>query len=143
MIHGLDVTVALGVDRTVPERVGLVLAGMKPKNVAFFGTDLSGVSLEATDLDWRYGEGEPVRGTGADLLLVVCGRKLPAGRLRGRAGRPLHRLTRSPVKSSSAVGARPPTRSMVGLTSYRSCPEPIAFSSAQRAVRCSTARSSR
>jgi len=83
VIHGLDVTVALGVDRTVPERVGLVLAGMKPKNVAFFGTDLSGVSLEATDLDWRYGEGEPVRGTGADLLLVVCGRKLPAGRLDG------------------------------------------------------------
>ncbi len=88
VIHGLDVTVALGMDRTVPDRVALVLAGMKPKNVAYFGTDLSGVSLHATDLDWSFGDGEPVHGTGADLLLLVCGRKLPAHRLKGEpAGR--------------------------------------------------------
>jgi uncharacterized protein (TIGR03083 family) len=88
VIHGLDVTVALGIDRTVPDRVGLVLAGMQPKNIAFFGTDLSGVSLQATDLDWTYGDGDPLHGTGADLLLVVCGRKLPADRLKGeQAGR--------------------------------------------------------
>jgi uncharacterized protein (TIGR03083 family) len=88
VIHGLDVTMALGMDRTVPDRVRLVLDGMKPKNVAFFGTDLSGVSLRATDMDWTHGDGEPVHGTGADLLLVVCGRKLPPGRLTGEpAGR--------------------------------------------------------
>jgi uncharacterized protein (TIGR03083 family) len=88
VIHGLDVTVALGMDRTVPERVALVLAGMKPRNVAYFGTDLSGVSLHATDLDWSFGDGEPVHGTGADLLLLVCGRTLPAHRLEGEpAGR--------------------------------------------------------
>jgi uncharacterized protein (TIGR03083 family) len=91
VIHGLDVTVALGIDRTVPDRVALVLAGMKPKNIAFFGTDLSGVSLRATDLDWSYGDGEPVHGTGADLLLVVCGRTLPADRL---TGGPAARFTR-------------------------------------------------
>jgi uncharacterized protein (TIGR03083 family) len=83
VIHGLDITVALGIDRTVPDRVGLVLAAMRPKNIAFFGTDLSGVSLQATDLDWTYGDGDPLHGTGADLLLVVCGRKLPADRLKG------------------------------------------------------------
>lgn len=88
VIHGLDVTVALGMDRTVPERVALVLGSMQPRNVAYFGTDLSGVSLHATDLDWSFGDGEPVHGTGADLLLVVCGRKLPADRLKGEpAGR--------------------------------------------------------
>ncbi len=89
VIHGLDVTTALGVDRSPPpERVALVLAGIKPKSVAYFGTDLSGVSLRATDLDWAFGEGEPVRGTAADLLSVVCGRKLPPGRLTGtHAGR--------------------------------------------------------
>jgi uncharacterized protein (TIGR03083 family) len=88
VIHGLDITVALGIDRTVPDRVGLVLAAMRPKNIAFFGTDLSGVSLRATDLDWTYGDGDPLHGTGADLLLVVCGRKLPGDRLKGeQAGR--------------------------------------------------------
>ena len=86
LIHGLDVTVGLGLDRCPPpERVALVLAGMRPKNVAFFGTDLTGVRLEATDLDWRYGTGEPLRGKAQDLLLVVCGRRLPVGRLVGGA----------------------------------------------------------
>jgi uncharacterized protein (TIGR03083 family) len=84
LIHGLDITVALGLDRAVPpERLSMVLDGMKPKNVGFFGTDLSGVRLQATDRDWVFGEGDPVHGTAADLLLVICGRKLPAGHLTG------------------------------------------------------------
>ncbi|RKN40667.1 maleylpyruvate isomerase family mycothiol-dependent enzyme [Micromonospora endolithica] len=92
VIHGLDITVGLGLDRRVPpERVALVLAGMRPRNLAFFGTDLTGVELRATDLDWSYGTGDPVRGSAQDLLLVLCGRRLPAGRLDGRrAGRFTH-----------------------------------------------------
>jgi uncharacterized protein (TIGR03083 family) len=86
VIHGLDITVALGLDRAVPpERLSAVLAGMRPRNVAFFGADLDGVELRATDLDWSYGTGEPVRGRAQDLLLVVCGRRLPAGHLEGPA----------------------------------------------------------
>jgi uncharacterized protein (TIGR03083 family) len=86
VIHGLDITVGLGLDRQVPpERVAMVLAGMRPKNLAFFGTDLTGVALEATDLDWSHGTGTPVRGLGQDLLLVACGRRLPPGRLEGAA----------------------------------------------------------
>ncbi|MEH0826061.1 MULTISPECIES: maleylpyruvate isomerase family mycothiol-dependent enzyme [unclassified Micromonospora] len=86
VIHGLDITVGLGLDRRVPpERVALVLSGMSPRNVAFFGTDLSGVQLRATDLDWSHGEGAPVRGLAQDLLLVLCGRRLPPGRLDGAA----------------------------------------------------------
>jgi uncharacterized protein (TIGR03083 family) len=84
VIHGLDITVGLDLARRVPaERVAMVLDGMRPRNVAYFGTDLSGVELRATDLDWRYGEGKPVEGLAQDLLLVVCGRRLPAGRLDG------------------------------------------------------------
>jgi uncharacterized protein (TIGR03083 family) len=84
VIHGLDITVGLGMDREVPpERVAMVLAGMRPKNIAFFGTDLTGVALLATDLDWSYGAGVPVRGRAQDLLLALCGRRLPAGRLTG------------------------------------------------------------
>jgi uncharacterized protein (TIGR03083 family) len=92
VIHGLDITVGLGLDRRVPtERVALVLAGVRPRNVAFFGADLAGVALEATDLDWRYGAGTPLRGLAQDLLLVLCGRRLPADRL---AGQPAARFSR-------------------------------------------------
>jgi len=84
VIHGMDITVALGIDRRIPlDRVAIVLGGLKPKNVNFFGVDLDGVELRADDLDWTYGSGQPVSGMAQDLLLVLCGRKLPAGRLQG------------------------------------------------------------
>lgn len=86
VIHGLDISVALGLDRRVPpERVAMILAGMRDRNVSYFGTDLSGVRLAATDLDWAYGEGAPLRGAAQDLLLVICGRRLPPGLLDGTA----------------------------------------------------------
>jgi uncharacterized protein (TIGR03083 family) len=89
VIHGLDITVGLGLPRRVPvERVKIVLDGLRPKNVAFFGTDLDGVELRATDLDWSFGSGKPVEGLAQDLLLAICGRRLPADRLIGtEAGR--------------------------------------------------------
>jgi uncharacterized protein (TIGR03083 family) len=84
VIHGLDITVALDLPRRVPpERVGLVLAGLRPRNVAFFGADLDGIALQATDLDWSYGTEAPLRAAAQDLLLVLCGRRLPPGRLDG------------------------------------------------------------
>ncbi|HUQ58195.1 maleylpyruvate isomerase family mycothiol-dependent enzyme [Lentzea sp.] len=82
VIHGLDITVALGLDRKVPhDRLKLVLDGMKPSNVKYFGADLGNKRLVATDMDWAFGEGRPVRGLAQDLLLLVCGRTLPPGRL--------------------------------------------------------------
>ncbi|GAA4090002.1 maleylpyruvate isomerase family mycothiol-dependent enzyme [Actinomadura miaoliensis] len=85
VIHGLDITVALGVDRRVPrDRMRVILDGLQPHAVAFFGVDLTGIELRADDLDWSYGEGEPLTGAAQDLLLVICGRRLPAGHLRGR-----------------------------------------------------------
>ncbi|MFJ9783982.1 maleylpyruvate isomerase family mycothiol-dependent enzyme [Amycolatopsis sp. NPDC101161] len=84
VIHGLDITTALGLDRRVPlERLEIVLGATKPKQVKYFGTDLTGVCLRADDLDWSYGTGTPVTGLAQDLLLVLCNRRLPAGRLRG------------------------------------------------------------
>jgi hypothetical protein len=67
------------------KRVGLVLAGLRPKNIAFFGVDLDGIALQATDIDWSYGSGQPVRGRAQDLLLLLCGRQLTAERLEGAA----------------------------------------------------------
>lgn len=84
VIHGLDYTVTLGLGRRVPPaRLLVVLGAMDPRSVRYFGVDLDGVALEATDLDWRSGTGTPVRGLAQDLLLVVCGRRLPPGHLVG------------------------------------------------------------
>jgi uncharacterized protein (TIGR03083 family) len=85
VIHGLDVTVPLGLDRRVPdETLRAVLAGVtKPKALKHFGADLEGIELRADDLDWSFGSGTLVSGAAQDLALVVCGRSLPAGRLRG------------------------------------------------------------
>ncbi|WP_243707527.1 maleylpyruvate isomerase family mycothiol-dependent enzyme [Micromonospora sp. KC606] len=91
VIHGLDITVALGLDRRVPaERLTAVLTGMRPRNARFFGTDLAGVRLRATDLEWEYGSGTPLHGLAQNLLLVICGRRLPAGHL---CGKPAPRFT--------------------------------------------------
>ena len=85
VIHGLDITVALGLGRQVPgERLAIVLGGITAaKSVRHFGTDLSGIELRAEDLDWSFGSGTPVSATAQDLALLVCGRMLPPGHLRG------------------------------------------------------------
>ncbi|MEU6716428.1 maleylpyruvate isomerase family mycothiol-dependent enzyme [Nonomuraea sp. NPDC046802] len=86
VIHGLDITVGLGVDRRVPEeRVRLLLEHLTPRTLRFFGADLDGVELRADDLDWSFGTGTPLTGAAQDLLLLAYGRKLPPGHLRGQA----------------------------------------------------------
>ncbi|MGI5352934.1 maleylpyruvate isomerase family mycothiol-dependent enzyme [Streptomyces sp. CA-250714] len=86
VVHGLDITVALRHTRRVPkERIRVLLDGVTPRSLKFFGADLDGVALCAEDLDWSYGTGAPVSGAAQDLLLVAFGRRLPAGRLRGEA----------------------------------------------------------
>jgi uncharacterized protein (TIGR03083 family) len=76
VIHGLDITVALGIDRVVPaDRMRVVLGGVSPKHLKYFGVDLTGIQLRATDLDWSYGTGQVVSAPAQDLLLKVCGRR--------------------------------------------------------------------
>jgi uncharacterized protein (TIGR03083 family) len=83
VIHGLDITVPLGAERRVPAESMLVVLGnvTAAQALKHFGVDLTGVSLQATDLDWTWGSGAPLRGSAQDLALFLCGRKLPAGRL--------------------------------------------------------------
>jgi uncharacterized protein (TIGR03083 family) len=85
VIHGLDITVPLGIGRRVPEdRLRAVLDAITaPKARKHFGTDLSGVQLTAEDIDWVSGSGQQLSGAAQDLALVLCGRKLPPGRLHG------------------------------------------------------------
>ena len=83
VIHGLDVTVPLEVPRRSPDGTiriildDLTLGGVH-KN---FGTSVEGRSLQATDLDWSYGSGPALRGAAGDLAVMLCGRRLPAGRI--------------------------------------------------------------
>jgi uncharacterized protein (TIGR03083 family) len=85
VIHGLDITVPLGLAFAVPEeRLRRVLpASAADKTVTSFGADLAGIEFRARDMDWTLGAGAPLTGAAADLLLAMCGRKLPAGRLNG------------------------------------------------------------
>ena len=85
VIHGLDVTVPLGVPRRSPdETIRVVLDDLTEGGMReHFGTVVEGRSLQATDLDWSYGSGPALRGAAGDLAVVLCGRTVPAGRLEG------------------------------------------------------------
>lgn len=92
VVHGLDITVALGLGRRVPaDRLRVVLDGLVTRtSLRFFGTELRGIELRADDLDWTYGSGTPVSGAGQDIALILGGRRVPAGALRGE---PSNRFT--------------------------------------------------
>jgi uncharacterized protein (TIGR03083 family) len=79
VIHGLDITVPLGVPRRSPaETLRAVLDDLTRGGThAHFGFDLEGLSLRATDMGWSFGSGTPITGAAEDLALLVCGRHLP------------------------------------------------------------------
>jgi len=94
VIHGLDITAALGLGRMVPgDRLRIVLGVItRPRTLRQFDADLTGIELRADDIDWSFGSGTPVSGSAQDLALVLCGRRLPGGRLHGE---PHARFTRA------------------------------------------------
>lgn len=85
VVHGLDITAALGIERRIPDQAMTAVLGTVtgPQSTRHFGVDLGGAELQATDLDWSYGQGAPLRGTAADLLLLVTGRRVAEGALTG------------------------------------------------------------
>jgi uncharacterized protein (TIGR03083 family) len=85
VIHGLDVTVPLGVPRRSPDdTIRIVLDDLTTGGVhQHFGTSIEGRSLQATDLDWSYGSGPALHGKAEDLALLLCSRTVPAGRIEG------------------------------------------------------------
>jgi hypothetical protein len=75
VIHGLDITEPLGLPPAPPERIAAVLAQAGPRNLRYFGVDLTGVELRATDTDAAIGSGTRVDLPAKDILLVVSGRR--------------------------------------------------------------------
>jgi uncharacterized protein (TIGR03083 family) len=82
VIHSLDVTVALGRPAVAPaEAVVAVLDQLTAAEGAWFGVDLTGVRLEATDGDRTWGTGDDVvRADSGALVALLSGRTLPDGR---------------------------------------------------------------
>jgi len=87
VVHGLDISIPLGVGHPICDVALLDVLdnASSPSSRKHFGVDLTGVRLEADDLDWSFGDGTPLRGHGRHLLMVLCGRTLPAGVLSGPA----------------------------------------------------------
>jgi uncharacterized protein (TIGR03083 family) len=79
VIHGLDITTALDLPRTADDQATLlVLASLASGGAAaHFGVDPTGKLLNATDLDWQFGAGEPVDATAGDLVSALSGRTRP------------------------------------------------------------------
>jgi uncharacterized protein (TIGR03083 family) len=80
VIHGLDITEALELDRRPPTaRTRIVLDGLTaPRSLTHFGVALEGLQLRAEDTDWSYGAGRDVSAPAVDLALILSGRQ-PAG----------------------------------------------------------------
>jgi uncharacterized protein (TIGR03083 family) len=87
VVHGLDITIPLGIEHPVREAALRVVLdhATTPLSLKHFGFHLTGVRLEADDLDWAFGDGEPLRGAAHSLLMVLMDRRLPAGLLSGAA----------------------------------------------------------
>ena len=85
VIHGHDASVPLGVPRRSPDAtIRIVLDDLTTGGVGeHFGMSIEGRSLQATDLDWSYGSGAPLRGPAEYLAVALCGRSVPEGRLDG------------------------------------------------------------
>ena len=75
VIHGMDITEPLHLPRPPADRIRLVLTGAGPRQLAFFGVDLTGRGLVATDTDLALGDGPVVTELpAADILLAIAGR---------------------------------------------------------------------
>ncbi|NMD54846.1 MULTISPECIES: maleylpyruvate isomerase family mycothiol-dependent enzyme [Tsukamurella] len=57
VIHGLDITLPLGLPGPAPEVLAATVAGSTPEGLAFFGVDLDGLRLTADDSDLVLGDG--------------------------------------------------------------------------------------
>ena len=75
VIHGLDITEPLGLPAAPTERIALVLARTTPRSLAYFGADLHGRRLVATDADVEIGTGSRLQLSAREMLLVITGRQ--------------------------------------------------------------------
>ncbi|BDH58293.1 hypothetical protein MTP03_32320 [Tsukamurella sp. PLM1] len=75
VIHGLDITIPLGLPGPAPEVLAATVAGSGPEGLAFFGVDLTGLRLTADDSDLVLGDGpRDVALSTLTIVLIATGR---------------------------------------------------------------------
>ena len=85
LVHGQDIAVPLGIERAMPTDAALAAAdrvwtmGFPYRAAKRF----AGIELEATDADFRVGQGQPAAGPISDILLVLSGRSAGLAGLSG------------------------------------------------------------
>ncbi|WP_019204063.1 maleylpyruvate isomerase family mycothiol-dependent enzyme [Tsukamurella sp. 1534] len=80
VVHGLDITLPLGLPGPEPAVLAATVEGASPEHLAFFGVDLTGVRLTATDSDLVVGDGpRDVALPTLTIVLIATGRhEVPA-----------------------------------------------------------------
>lgn len=79
VLHGLDITEALGLPAAPAERIAMALRDASDKQLKYFGVDLRGRSLAATDAELVVGSGPPMPLPAKEIALILGGRRgLPA-----------------------------------------------------------------
>jgi uncharacterized protein (TIGR03083 family) len=85
MVHAQDIAIPLGLHHEMPAEAAAHCAARAWRISFPFGVRrrLSGLRLEATDVDFAIGDGAPVRGPASALLLLVTGRRVALQQLSG------------------------------------------------------------
>jgi len=85
IVHSEDARRPLGIRHSYPTDVVVQLADFFKGSNLIIGTKkrIAGITLQATDADWRHGDGPTVEGPILDLLMAMTGRKLPLDTLSG------------------------------------------------------------
>jgi uncharacterized protein (TIGR03083 family) len=85
VVHSEDVRRPLGIRHTYPTDTVVQLADFFKGSNLIIGTKkrIAGLTLQATDADWRHGEGPTVEGPILDLLMAMTGRKPALDALNG------------------------------------------------------------
>ena len=85
LVHSEDIRRPLGVKHDYPVELVLTVADFFKKSNLILGTKrrIDGVTLRATDADWRHGSGPEAAGPAVSLVLAMTGRKAALGDLTG------------------------------------------------------------
>ena len=77
LVHGQDIAVPLGIERTMPTAQAVVVAERLWKMGYPFNARrrFPNVSFTATDADFSVGDGDVVRGTVQDIVMTLSGRR--------------------------------------------------------------------
>lgn len=109
VVHGQDIAVPLGIDRSVPAEAGRrALDRIWSMGWPFHARRrFAGVTLRADDCGWSVGRGPEVDGTAARLLLLMTGRRGALEDLRGAGVEILRSRVDEQPRPHTEEGARP------------------------------------